>query len=84
MSASSVWVTWGTLTHEACSRGPEMRLMRDSGTLSIGPNLAKSTVGTAGSPAPPPAATGPHAAGERRLDVLAGDPAVLAAALDRR
>ena len=28
--------------------------MRDSGTVSIGPNLAKSTVGTSGSPAPPP------------------------------
>ena len=58
MSASSVWVTCGTLTHEACSRGPEIRLMRDSGTVSTGPNLAKSTSGTAGSAAPPPAATG--------------------------
>ena len=54
MSASSVWVTCGTFTHEACSRGPEMRLMRDSGTVSIGPNLAKSTTGIAGR-APPPA-----------------------------
>src|SRR5580704_3023890 len=54
MSASSVWVTWGTFTHEACNRGPEMRLMRDSGTVSIGPNLAKSTTGIAGR-APPPA-----------------------------
>ena len=56
MSASSVWVTWGTLTQEACRRGPEMRLMRESGTVSMGPNFAKSTAGTAGS-APPPAAT---------------------------
>src|SRR5271165_6556774 len=54
MSASSVWVTCGTFTQDACSRGPEMRLMRDSGTVSTGPNLAKSTTGTAGR-APPPA-----------------------------
>src|SRR5580704_4022718 len=54
MSASSVWVTCGTFTHDACNRGPEMRLMRDSGTVSTGPNLAKSTTGTAGR-APPPA-----------------------------
>ena len=81
MSASSVWVTWGTFTHEACSRGPEMRLMRESGTVSIGPNLAKSTVGTAGKAAPP--ATGAPDFAQRRLDVLSGDAALLAGALDR-
>ena len=58
MSASSVCVTCGTLTHDACRRGPEMRLMRDSGTVSIGPNLAKSTAGIAGR-APPPAGAPP-------------------------
>ena len=53
MSASSQCVTCGTLTHDACRRGPEMRLMRDSGTVSTGPNLAKSTAGIAGQAAPP-------------------------------
>ena len=60
------------LTHEACSRGPEIFLMRESGTVSMGPNLAKSTCGTAGS-APPPLAAGAAVPGERGLHVLAGD-----------
>ena len=77
MSASSQWVTWGMLTQEACSRGPEMRLMRDSGTVSIGPNLAKSTCGTEGSAPPPPAGVAAPP-GERRLHVFAGDAAFLA------
>jgi len=36
MSASSVCVTWGMLTQEACSRGPEIFLMRESGAVSVG------------------------------------------------
>ena len=81
MSASSLCVTWGMLTQEACSRGPEIFLMRESGMVSIGPNLAKSTCGTSGS-APPPAAGAAAPLAERRLHVLAGDAALLAGALE--
>ena len=81
MSASSQCVTCGTFTHDACRRGPEMRLMRDSGTVSTGPNLAKSTAGIAGSA--PAAARDPGRASERRLDVLARDAPLLACALDQ-
>ena len=59
MSASSVCVTCGMLTQEAWRRGPEIFLMRESGTVSIGPNLAKSTCGTAGSAPPAAGATAP-------------------------
>ena len=57
MSASSCCVTCGTLTQLACSRGPEIFWMRDSGSVSMRPYFAKSTAGTAGSAlaaAPPP------------------------------
>ena len=55
MSQRSCCVTCGTFTHEACNRGPEIFLTRFSGFVSISPNLAKSTLGTEGSEAPPPA-----------------------------
>ena len=60
MSASSCWVTWGIITQLRARFGPLMRLIRDSGTRSIGPYLAKSTVGHG---ARPSAAIAPSVAG---------------------
>ena len=60
-----------------------MRLIRDSGTVSIGPNLAKSTAGIAGR-APPAAGAPPDAAARQRsLHVLPGDAALLSGAFER-
>ena len=59
MSASSSWVTCGTLSHDRCSAGPDSRWMRVSGRTSTGPNFEKSWAGTSGMPAPAvPAAAG--------------------------
>src|SRR5215218_9200159 len=52
MSASSLWVTWGTLSQERCRKGPDSFLIRGSGTVSTGPNLEKSWAGNSGMPAP--------------------------------
>ena len=51
MSASSNCVTCGMLIQLACRRGPEMRWMRDSGSVLTGPYCAKSTAGTCGAAA---------------------------------
>src|SRR5215218_1555566 len=67
MSASSPWVTCGTLSQERCRCGPESRLMRGSGLVSTGPNFAKSTAGISGMPMPAAAAgAAGAAAGPRR------------------
>ena len=58
--------------------------MRESGLLSIGPNLAKSTVGTSGRPAPPPAGRALPAAAERRFQIVLGDAALFAGAVELR
>jgi hypothetical protein len=52
MSASSLWVTWGTFSHDRCRKGPDSFLIRGSGTVSTGPNLEKSWAGISGMPAP--------------------------------
>ena len=79
MSASSCCVTCGTLTQLACSRGPEIFWMRDSGSVSTRPYFAKSTVGTAGS-APPRGAAALHDLLDERLDVVGRDAAFRARA----
>ena len=56
-------------SHDACRSGPEMCLMRDSGLVSTGPNLEKSTAGIRASRAAAGRA-GRRAARQRRLDVL--------------
>src|SRR3954468_3533674 len=53
MSDSSLWVTCGTFSQARCRCGPDSFLMRGSGLVSIGPNLAKSTAGISGMPMPP-------------------------------
>ena len=58
MSASSAWVTCGTLSHERCRCGPDSFLIRESGTVRTGPNFEKSTSGMGGMPVPPAAAAG--------------------------
>src|SRR5690242_3759018 len=68
MSASSSWVTCGTLSQDRCSAGPDSRWMRVSGCTSTGPNFEKSCAGTSGIPAPAggdPPRTPPSAAGPR-------------------
>src|SRR5450631_3122644 len=50
MSASSNCVTCGIITQLRASAGPEIFWIRVRGFASIGPNLAKSTLGHAGSP----------------------------------
>ena len=62
MSASSLWVTCGMFSHERCSAGPEIFLIRLISTSSTGPNFEKSTAGIGGMPMPPCAAP-PAAAG---------------------
>ena len=54
MSASSNCVTCGIITQLRARLAPEIFLIRDSGTVSTGPNLAKSTFGhgSRSSPAP--------------------------------
>src|SRR5215213_7952886 len=61
MSASSLWVTWGTFSQERCRNGPEIFLIRGRGWVSTGPNLEKSWGGISGIPVP--AATAGAAAG---------------------
>ena len=65
-SASSWLVTWGTFTQARCRCGPEMRLIRESGRVSISPNLEKSTAGMGGMPLPPAAAGASAGAGAER------------------
>jgi hypothetical protein len=65
MSASSLWVTWGTFSHERCRNGPESFLIRGRGALSTGPNLEKSWAGISGMPAPAGTAAGAALAGPR-------------------
>src|SRR5829696_7056108 len=57
MSASSLWVTWGTFSHERCRNGPDSFLILGSGTVSTWPNLEKSWAGISGMPAPAVAVT---------------------------
>jgi hypothetical protein len=52
MSASSLCVTWGTLSQERCRKGPETFLIRGRGAVSMGPNVEKSCAGISGIPAP--------------------------------
>src|SRR6478736_6417419 len=52
MSASSLCVTWGTLSQERCRKGPETFLIRGRGAVSMGPNVEKSCTGISGIPAP--------------------------------
>ena len=65
MSASSNWVTCGIITQLRASPGAEIFWMRVRAWVSIGPNLAKSTLGQGGSPRsaspPPPRALTPPA-----------------------
>ena len=56
MSASSLCVTWGTLSQERCRKGPETFLIRGRGAVSMGPNVEKSCAGISGIPAPVAAA----------------------------
>ena len=65
MSASSLWVTWGTFSHDRCRNGPDSFLIRGRGTVSTGPNLEKSWAGISGMPAPAGAAAGAALAGPR-------------------
>src|SRR3954447_278941 len=82
MSASSLWVTCGIVVHERTRFGPEIRLMRDSGTRSDSPNLEKSSEGAGD-------AAGGRGGRRRRgllggpLEVLLGDAALAAGPLDR-
>ena len=50
MSASSLCVTCGTLSHERCRNGPDTFLIRGSAWVSTGPNLEKSCAGISGMP----------------------------------
>ena len=79
------------MTQLRCRFAPESFLIRDSGFTSTGPNFAKSTFGQGSNsmPMPAPVAAGAAAlCGARRqpfaerLDVLADDAPVPAAALD--
>ena len=45
MSASSWWVTCGIITQLRARLGPEIFLIRESGTRSTSPYFAKSTLG---------------------------------------
>ena len=63
MSASSLWVTCGTFSHERCSAGPEIFLIRGISTSSTGPNFEKSTFGIGGMPMPPDGAAAAAGAG---------------------
>src|SRR5450759_2634851 len=60
MSASSNCVMCGMVTQLRCRFAPDIFLMRDSGLVSIAPNLAKSTTGIASTcrPLPPVAPRG--------------------------
>src|SRR4029453_12264956 len=73
MSASSLWVTGGTFSHDRCRKGPDSFLIRGSGTVSTGPNLEKSWAGISGMPAPAgAAAAGAAAAGAPRTPARRG------------
>ena len=76
MSASSLWVTWGTLSQDRCSAGPDSRWMRDSGRVSTGPNFEKSCAGTSGMPPWAARAGAAGRAADRRDHVLLEDPAL--------
>src|SRR5215469_11809169 len=58
MSHSSWLVTCGIITQLRCNVGPEIFLMRESGFVSMGPNLAKSTLGQGNRPGPVPCVDG--------------------------
>src|SRR5690606_1412055 len=53
MSASSWLVTWGMRTQLRCRLAPESFWMRESGWRSVGPYLAKSTLGQGSKLMPP-------------------------------
>src|SRR3974377_317995 len=82
MSASSVCVTCGTLSHERCRKGPESLLIRERDLVSTGPNFEKSCVGPSGIAEPPAAgaAAGPALPPQCGLDILLGEASLLAAA----
>src|SRR4029453_3892482 len=87
MSASSLWVTWGTFSHDRCRNGPDSFLMRGRGTVSTGPNLEKSWAGISGMPRPAGGAAAGGGGGARGAahggeQVVLDDPALLAGALD--
>src|SRR5271166_4211230 len=67
MSASSCCVTCGMFSQARCRCGPDRRLIRDSGLVSIGPNLLKSCAGISGMPLPVGAAAGDVVAGPCRM-----------------
>src|SRR5215217_4308899 len=67
MSASSLWVTWGTFSQERCRNGPEIFLIRGRGWVSTGPNLEKSWGGISGIPVPAAAGAAAGAAGPLRV-----------------
>ena len=88
MSASSNCVTCGIITQLRASPGAEIFWMRVRASVSIGPNLAKSTLGQGGRPrsaSPPPRALAPPV-GQRLLheglDVLLEDAALRPRARD--
>ena len=62
MSASSNCVTCGIITQLRARLAPEIFLIRDSGRVSNGPNLAKSTFGHGSRLSSPPPLTPPPAA----------------------
>src|SRR5215218_3110917 len=63
MSASSLCVTCGMLSHDRCRNGPDTFLMRGSACVSTGPNFEKSCAGISGIPEPCGAAGAAAAAG---------------------
>src|SRR5215211_7092417 len=67
MSASSLWVTWGTFSQERCRNGPEIFLIRGRGWVCVGPNLEKSWGGISGIPVPAAAGAAAGAAGPLRV-----------------
>ena len=77
MSASSLCVTCGTLSHERCRKGPDTFLIRGRAAVSIGPNFEKSCAGISGIPAPAPGRGGGLGrALQERQQVVLGDPAL--------
>ena len=62
MSASSLCVTCGTLSHERCRNGPDTFLIRGSVLALTGPNFEKSCAGISGIPDPCGAAAAAGAA----------------------
>ena len=90
MSASSWWVTCGIITQLRARSGPDILLIRESSTRSIGPNFANSScrprrqiqtqTGPTGRSGSRCARGSGRTAIHKCLDVLLGDPALAAAA----